>query len=253
MIIKKLTIFNFRSYYGKKEFVFSDHLNLILGSNGDGKTTFFDALNWVLTPEYAPKSADDKLPEVSSLVSAKMFSALQVGVKGRVLVAIELKNNTGQTRVIERSFDVFKKEDGRMRIEGHTHKAYRMVGMIRKDMMVRDVFEKENAFPAIIKKYHIFKGEDKLNIFNDRATLQTLIDMFAEIKDLDPFRDFSIYAKETSEKVVAGSREKNNKLNSKLTEIQRDITGLTKKLEAAQSELRQAKLEYERLVSILTQ
>ena len=51
MLIKKLTIYNFRSYYGKKVFEFSDHLNLILGSNGDGKTTFFDAINWVLTPD----------------------------------------------------------------------------------------------------------------------------------------------------------------------------------------------------------
>ena len=55
MIIKKLTICNFRSYYGVKEFAFCDRLNLILGSNGDGKTTLFEALNWVLTPSEAAK------------------------------------------------------------------------------------------------------------------------------------------------------------------------------------------------------
>lgn len=49
MKLKKLIIENFRSYYGKKEFVFGDKLNLILGSNGDGKSTLFEALNWVLT------------------------------------------------------------------------------------------------------------------------------------------------------------------------------------------------------------
>lgn len=42
MIIKEIKIKNFRSYYGdKNDFKFSDGLTLILGDNGDGKTTFF--------------------------------------------------------------------------------------------------------------------------------------------------------------------------------------------------------------------
>ena len=61
MKLKKLIIENFRSYYGKKEFVFGDKLNLILGSNGDGKSTLFEALNWVLTQ----KATDvDRLPNI---------------------------------------------------------------------------------------------------------------------------------------------------------------------------------------------
>lgn len=44
MIIKKVSINNFRSYYGNNEFEFKDGLTLIIGDNGDGKTTFFEAL-----------------------------------------------------------------------------------------------------------------------------------------------------------------------------------------------------------------
>ena len=40
MIIKKVSINNFRSYYGNNEFEFKDGLTLIIGDNGDGKTTF---------------------------------------------------------------------------------------------------------------------------------------------------------------------------------------------------------------------
>ena len=41
MILKELRIKNFRSYYGdNNHFEFSDGLTLILGDNGDGKTTF---------------------------------------------------------------------------------------------------------------------------------------------------------------------------------------------------------------------
>ena len=245
MIITKLTIFNFRSYYGRKVFEFSDHLNLILGSNGDGKTTFFDALNWVLTPDYAPRSESDELPENSSLVSAKMFKELAVGEKGRVLVSLELKNNTGQLRIIERAFNVFKSPEGNMKIEGHTHKAYQLLGMMRKELFsVKDVFEKENAFPAVIKKYHLFKGENKLNIFNDKTTLQTLIDMFSEVKDLDPFKAFALYAESTSQKAIVGTKEKANKQNQKIADIQREIETLNKQLERAEADLSKAKKDY---------
>ena len=44
MIIKSINIKNFRSYYGNNPVVFSDGLTLIIGGNGDGKTTFFESL-----------------------------------------------------------------------------------------------------------------------------------------------------------------------------------------------------------------
>jgi AAA15 family ATPase/GTPase len=245
MIIKKLIIRNFRSYYGKKEFEFSNRLNLILGSNGDGKTTFFDAINWVLTPDYVPKDSENQAQEERSMVSAKMFRELAVGDRGRVSVTLELKNNIGQNRVVERGFDVYKLEDDKMRIDNRSHKAFQTTGGVRKEMFsVKDLFEKENVFPAVIKKYHIFKGEDKLNIFNDKATLQALIDMFSEIKDLEPYKAFTTYAQGTAERVLTGAKEKQNKQQAKLNELQRDIVTLSKLLEQAEFDLRRATSDF---------
>ena len=246
MVIKKLIICNFRSYYGKKEFVFSNHLNLILGSNGDGKTTFFDAINWVLTPDYIPTSEYEDLPDEASLVSAKMFAELKSGDSGPVLVSMELNNNFGSLRVVERSFNVTKGTKGEIRIDGRSHRAFQFVGGMRKELFsVRDVFEKENAFPAVIRKYHIFKGEDKLNIFNDKTTLQTLLDMFSGIKDLDPYKQFAQYAMSTSEKAISGTKDKASKQNSKALQIQKEIVALTMQLERAESELATSRKEYD--------
>lgn len=239
MILEKLIIYNFRSYYGRKVFEFSKRLNLILGANGDGKTTFFEALNWVLTPDYAPKSEENRIADDSTLVSAKMFKELKVGEQGRVLVSLLLRNNDNRERLVERSFNVIKKDNnGGMEIHNRSFKAYSLIGTKRKEMFsLRDLFEGENVFPAVIKKYHLFKGEDKLDIFNDKTTLQTLIDLFSDIKDIDPYQQFAKFALDLSSTSLENSKSKEAKQNSKILELQGDINKLTKKLDQAETAL----------------
>ena len=59
MIIKEITIKNFRSYYGENKFEFTDGLTLVIGDNGDGKTTFFDALQWLFNTAVENNSIDN--------------------------------------------------------------------------------------------------------------------------------------------------------------------------------------------------
>ena len=47
MIIKNITIENFRSYYRENSIDVGNGLTLIIGANGDGKTTFYEALEWL--------------------------------------------------------------------------------------------------------------------------------------------------------------------------------------------------------------
>ena len=68
MIIKEIKIKNFRSYYGDKNvFNFSDGLTLILGENGDGKTTFFEALQWLFN------TTIDKIKQTNNLSSNEIY------------------------------------------------------------------------------------------------------------------------------------------------------------------------------------
>lgn len=48
MQLKEISINNFGSFIGRNEIRFGPTLTLFIGDNGDGKTTFFDALKWVL-------------------------------------------------------------------------------------------------------------------------------------------------------------------------------------------------------------
>ena len=60
MIIRKIEIENFRSYYKSNSFELINGLNLIIGSNGDGKTTLFEALEWLFRTDGTMKM-DTKL------------------------------------------------------------------------------------------------------------------------------------------------------------------------------------------------
>lgn len=80
MIIKRIIIKNFRSYYGENVFGFSNGLTLILGDNGDGKTTFFEALQWLFNTTSENNSIDN--------VSEMRKSQLMVGESDEVLVSM---------------------------------------------------------------------------------------------------------------------------------------------------------------------
>lgn len=255
MLLKKLIIYNFRSYYGMKVFNFSDKLNLILGSNGDGKTTFFEALSWVLTPDYAAKKEDNTFSN-ESVVSAKMFEELKPGQMGRVLVSIEFSNkfnNTTSSRIIERLLNVSKTSDNRIKFEGGHHEAYISTGGKKGKVLpsLKNVLEGEAAFPSVIKKYHIFKGEEELNIFDDKSTLDSLINLYADIKDITFYQQFAKYAIKESEKVKDGAIEKSNENRSKIAKLEREIGDKEAELQRKRSRLNSATSdyrEYDRLI-----
>lgn len=248
MIIKKLTICNFRSYYGKKEFVFGERLNLILGSNGDGKTTFFEALNWVLTPVEAAKRNKEEEVKLESLISAKMLRNLSEGEKGNVYVSIEISYETGKfskTKIIERGFIVEKKA-GKGVPSNAYHDAFDCKGGKKgnKEMMLRTVLESDGAFPAVLKKYHLFKGEDKLNIFDDKGTLQNLIDLYSDVKDIVPFKQFAVFAEKKAEMAMGDNKRKATAQAKALSQIEKDIVKLSKELDKYEVALSDAKKNY---------
>ena len=43
MLIKRITIDNFQSYYGSQTLEFSQGLNLVIGNGGKGKSKLFNA------------------------------------------------------------------------------------------------------------------------------------------------------------------------------------------------------------------
>jgi len=239
MIISKLVIGNFRSYYGEKIFEFKRGLNLILGSNGDGKTTFYDALEFVLGEQNI-----DSNVYLRSCISAKMLANLAAGEKGEVKVSLEMQNNANQKRYVERSFDVVKGDDCAISISNVQHLGYVKLAIGRKSVPVSSLLQGEALFPAVIKKYSLFKGERALNIFEDKTTLQNLINLFSDIKEMDPYIAFSRFAEKTSEIAVSNAQKKNKQTGVKAANLMEERSKLEKKLKDAQARLETLQKNY---------
>lgn len=241
MIIKKLVIKNFRSYYGEKVFEFHKGLNLILGANGDGKTTFYDALDFVLTDaDFERKSFS-----LSSCVSRKMFAELKEGQTGTVSVTIEMLNSENRPRTIEHSFLVTKTEDESMSISSHQHVGYSPLSNGgRKTYLVRQLLQGEALFPSIIKKYSLFKGEKALNIFEDKSTLKSLINLFSDIKDMGPYKTFAQFGEETSSRAVAAAQKKDKLANDASERLLQERERLEARLRQEESRLEDFRSTY---------
>ena len=101
------------------------------------------------------------------------------------------------------------------------------------------------AFPAVIKKYHLFKGEDKLNIFDNKETLQNLLDLYSDVKDIIPFKQFAIFAEKMAEKAIGANQAKASKQARELQNVNKEIVRLTKELETVEERLSSTKKDYE--------
>lgn len=240
MIIKKLILQNFRSYYGQKVFEFQNGLNLILGANGDGKTTFYDALDFVLSID----DVERKNVSLRSCVSKKFFEELRPGQSGTVMVALHVMNDN-RARLIERKFTVTKNDDESMSVSDHSHGGFMTLGGgIRKPVMLRQLLVGEALFPPIIKKYSLFKGEKALNIFEDKTTLKNLIDLFSDIKDLGPYKAYATFGDECSARAVGAAQKKDKASGEAAATLLRIRTGLESRLSQEQARLEDLRKTY---------
>ena len=174
MIIKKISFNNFMCYYDHKTFDFSDGLNIILGHNGDGKSTIFRAFNWIFD-QYSGL-------ELAELYSKKKYSEildkeiLEVNVEC-IITQYELEYK------ILKSFTVTKHEDNPI------------FSRIREEIWIKDLNTgnksldnttisklTQRVFPEAFRNFSMFETEtDALKIVEGER-LAELVKNFSSAK-----------------------------------------------------------------------
>lgn len=239
MILKELKISNFRSYYKESLFTFKDGLTLIIGGNGDGKTTFFDALDWLFSTDKDNKDV--------GLISEKRKSELIEGDSD--LVSVSLLFEHDGLKMIEKKFRFEKLQTGVVVTRDFSFKGWNGVGSERE--MIKGSELLEQCFDAVIRKYCLFKGESNLNVFDNETALKTLVEKFSNIRQFDNYvglltqfekKSDEAYKKELRTDVKVSQKVKS--LESRYNELKRTIADIRNdiKIQESNSKLYDSKI-----------
>lgn len=214
MIIKKVTIENFLCYYGIKDFEFSTGLNIILGENGEGKTKFFDAIEWLLN---TTNSSNE-----SALISQKALTEADSGETFQVSVKLTCVHED-ETVYITRQFRVSKLKDENF----ETTKAV-LDGIKESRTGERDIVDGKQwldiVFPPEIRRYSMFKGESSLNILKQDSSLLNLINLFSDARSYDKYASKIEFLREEAEKEVNDNARTNTKKKTEFENLEKQIT-----------------------------
>lgn len=189
MIIKKIEIQNFRSYYKENFFELGNGLNLIIGSNGDGKTTFFEALEWLFRTDGANKM-DTKY------ISKKRVDELFPNDFDNVRVNMTYEHK-GKIKSLEKMFRFSKSFDGEVSTSNYTFTLREESGVER---VVKDGLFFDKDVSSEMRTFMMFKGEDDLNVMEKSNSLKLLIDSFGDVKNFDAYFAFMEYAMKNADK-----------------------------------------------------
>lgn len=227
MRIKQLTIENFRSYAGEVSFDFIDGLNLVIGSNGDGKTTFFDAVDWLL-------NTSDNIKTDAKFISKKTLSEMMDGESCQVRVSMLFDHN-GE-KLVEKSFKF--SSDGS--VFGYKFDLWEYNGTerIKTDGKKLDVY-----FPDAIKKHSMFKGESNLNILKQKDTVTYLLNTFSELNRFKLYADTAEEFANQSERALNAVISSNRKVSKESAELQKKIEAISFEIAADEREIRSKKKE----------
>lgn len=174
MKLERITLENFRQYYGRQRLDFAKDLHrnvtVIHGINGAGKTSLFLAINWCL---YG-RSMDNitVIENVGELMSKE--AATQAAPDERVRTSVEISFlHDGDRYLIRRSLQGVKQPDGKIDLdstEDFTMMRTREDGQARR---VDNPIGTMNAIlPVNVREYFLFDGEKIDNFAKPEAADQ---------------------------------------------------------------------------------
>jgi DNA sulfur modification protein DndD len=215
MIIKKIQVENYVCYYSTKTFEFSQGLNIILGANGEGKTNFFEAVDWLLNGENR---------DLEMLVCKRKLHETEIGESFRVRVSMEVEQY-GENSLITKSFLARKENPNEC-----STSSYLIEGVSENNSGERSQVDGQvlldRIFPFEIRKYSMFKGEAELNIFDNDSALASLINLFSEAKHYDKYSEKGAFLREKAEQAVDASSKADKKNEAKYKSLESEILKL---------------------------
>lgn len=243
MIIKKLRIKNFRSYYGVSEFVLSERLTLIIGDNGDGKSTLFEALHWLLNTSRLDN--DNSIDHISEM----RLQELTIGEIDEVAVEMEFDHDGEKS--IEKRFTFERQVDGNISSGKLSYIGYETNGAERIQVSGKQLMDR--CYEAFIQRFSMFQGESELNVFNSATSLKTLVDKFSDVRAFDYLEAITKEFAEKSYKQYTAEAAKDKKVAKQVNALTIDLSSAKKELDQLKKECREKEQSLETFENELSQ
>ena len=227
MIIKEIQIKNFRSYYGdNNKFEFSDGLTLILGDNGDGKTTFFEALQWLFNTTIDKGNID----HMSEMRKSKM----EVGEQEEVSVTMLFEHNGEKT--VEKSFSVERVSEDNFKVSSIIYRGYETLGSERIQVSGKNLIDR--CYDAFIQRFSMFKGESELNVFENARALKDLVDKFSDIRKFDDLVEYTSSFEEKANAAYLKEMKSDKKVASEAKSLELQINRLSEEISTKKKDIK---------------
>ena len=225
-MIRKIEICNFRIFYKQNTFELTDGINLVLDWHGDGKTTLFDAMEWLFKTDGTNKM-DTKN------ISMKRIEELFNGDSDNVRVAMTYEHK-GKVKVLEKTFRFTKSFGGEI---GTSDYIFSLIEQDGDGRVVKDGVCFDKDIPSEMRKFIMFKDDMDLDILRSSNALKLFVDNFSDIKYFDAYLDFVEYATKKADLARDNVQRMDKKNSERIKQLNRTIDSETSVLADIEKEI----------------
>lgn len=260
MLLKKLSLSNFRPFKGEHSIEFSTdkdkNVTLVMAENGAGKTTLAQAFQWVL---YGRTEGFKNKSVLNSVVEKEMMG----GTDQCVTVSLELEHNKTEYTIIRKQ--IYKKDiNGNVKPDNSTSEVYikNKDGQTVVNNELKNPSTIASILPESLSKYFFFDGERIEKMATEvtegksdefKTAVQNILGLTAltnAINHLNPKSSTSVIgrynaqmdqaggqqAKELRE-IVYSSNEKKQKNNMEIEKIEKEIEYYSREIEKTKADI----------------
>lgn len=255
MLLKKLSLTNFRPFKGKHEIEFSTdvekNVTLVMAENGAGKTTLAQAFQWAL---YSKTEGFKNKSVLNSIVEREM----ELGGEANVVAELTLEHNNVDYTIIRKQ--IYKKDyTGFVKPDNPTLEIYikQDDGNTLINNPLKNISTISNILPESLSKYFFFDGERIEKMAGEvnsgksdefRTAVQNILGLTAltkAIEHLDPSKKHSVIGRYNAQMDAAGDK-KTRELRDSIYSSTDKIDSNNNRIEKIDDEINYYKAEIEK-------